>query len=195
MDCAHDGHFCKLYLQTRTTMSAQIEKSLKTLAKETKNNVELSDQVIGVLGNKITWLREMRDWDIGKLAKRANVTRQTLSNYQKPNWECSVSTIKKISDACGIHPSYFFYDLFPDDYLLYSEDFRLIVLELGKIEEGRRQLLRDAIISLIASFQVSESRNKSSETDNSKTPQVPFPDHYISQKKLYKSNERSKKEK
>ena len=90
--------------------------------------LSLSDKVEqGILGARITILREQMGWSVAELAQAANVDRSFVKKLENGDSNASLSIVYKLCLAFGIMPSDFF-----------NEEYRKLYKEIEhekKIEE------------------------------------------------------------
>lgn len=83
--------------------------------------------------NKITELREERNWSEYQLAERSGLTQSTISSWYRKNMTPSIPSLSKICDAFGITLSQFFLEDGENNTVLLNERQLLLLKHASRL--------------------------------------------------------------
>ena len=83
--------------------------------------------------NKITQLREERNWSEYQLAERSGLTQSTISSWYRKNMTPSIPSLSKICDAFGITLSQFFLEEGDNKTVLLNEKQLLLLKQASRL--------------------------------------------------------------
>jgi transcriptional regulator with XRE-family HTH domain len=91
----------------------------------------------GTIGKRVRDLRKERGWDQGELARRTDLSRNTISRIELGHHLPASTTVEKLAWALGVDPG----DLFPKPTSLKEFDVDAFLMEV--ITEERPETLRE----------------------------------------------------